>query len=92
MTQTDEFGPDNPREWTTETDTLSEEQMLKAPHETAGILRMQRNGIHGKDIMRLLRRKGQQVMLDLRDAMDAESDAIEADVPIHDPIIRKEKL
>ncbi|AWY03893.1 helix-turn-helix DNA-binding domain protein [Gordonia phage Nedarya] len=92
MTATDEYGPENPRDWTTDDRGLTVRGMLKAPHETAGVLRMQRNGIKGADIMRILRARGTDIAEQLKDAMEAESDAAEAGVPIHDPIITEEKL
>lgn len=86
MTDQMEFGPDNPRNWDPNAPELTS---LDAPHETAAVLRMQRAGKKGVEIMKLLRMRGTALMDELRHAMDSESDAAEAGVDIYDAPIKK---
>lgn len=76
-------------EWDPSHETL---RSLDAPHETGGLLRMYRSGFGGKHMMRVLRMRGPEVMIELRHNLDAESEATEADVPIHDEQIKDYKL
>ena len=90
MVKTEEFGPDNPRNWD------PNDPMLKsslAPHETGGVLRMHRAGKTGAELMKLLRLRGTKLMDQMQRAMDAESAAHRAGRPIHDALINipKEK-
>ena len=85
MTAEDEYGPDSPRNWDPNAIEL---RSLEAPHETGGVLRMHRNGLKGAEIMKKLKLKGAALMSEMQDAMDAESDAKEVGVPIHDASIR----
>ncbi|KRD08772.1 hypothetical protein ASE48_08580 [Mycobacterium sp. Root265] len=79
--------PDNPRDWDPNHKTL---KYRWAPHETAGVLRMQRAGYKGKQILDMFPRlKGTKLMRELQNAMDAESTANEARRPIHDARISR---
>lgn len=84
MTAQDEYGPDNPRDWDPNAEEL---RSRKAPHETGGVLRMHRNGLKGAEIMKKLRMRGTRLMSEMQDSLDAETDAKEAGVPIHDVTI-----
>lgn len=86
MTTEDEYSPENPREWDPNDPEL---ESAKAPHETAAVLRMHRGGTKAVDIMKTLRLRGTYLMQSLSDAMDAESDAAEAGLDIHDALIKK---
>lgn len=61
----------------------------KAPHETAGVLRMFRNKIPGPEIAEMLKIDPEELQGMLRCAMDAESSAARRNVPIHDGSIGK---
>ncbi|QBP31086.1 hypothetical protein SEA_REFUGE_68 [Mycobacterium phage Refuge] len=77
--------PDNPREWN------PNDPMLKsayAPHETAGVLRMQRAGHQGADIMKILKIKASALTKQFSKAIDAEQEAHERGRPIHDAKIK----
>ena len=88
MTMEDEYGPDNPRDWDPNAKDL---RSRKAPHETGGVLRMHRNGLKGAEILKKLpKMRGTQLMSEMQDALDAETDAKEAGVPIHDAIYTPE--
>ena len=64
--------PENPREWDPNHWTLF---LKNAPYETAGILRMQRSGIPGNEIRKSLRLRGTQLMRELQNALDQETEA-----------------
>lgn len=83
---TDEYGPDSPRDWNP---NATELRSPEAPHETGGVLRMHRNGMKGSEIMKTLRLKGTALMVQMSDDLDAESDAKEVGVDIHDAVIRR---
>lgn len=55
-----------------------------APHETAAVLRLQRNGWPGPEIAKLLSLRGTQLMRAMQNAMDAEGLAGRIGAPIHD--------
>lgn len=86
MTDEDEYSPDNPRDWDPNALELTS---LDAPHETAAVLRIHRGGKKAVDIMKTLRMRGTALMEELQDAMEAESDAAEAGVDIHDALIKR---
>lgn len=81
MTKTAEYGPDNPRDWDPNHPML---RSPRAPHETAGVLRAQRAGYTGKELMNMFRLRGTALMRSLQNAMDAESQAYAVQLPIHD--------
>ncbi|KZM69392.1 hypothetical protein [Nocardia terpenica] len=55
-----------------------------APHETAAVLRMHRNGTPGFAIAETLEMKGTELVKALQSALDAEGEASRRGVPIHD--------
>ncbi|GAB4584439.1 hypothetical protein [Nocardia sp. IFM 10818] len=60
-----------------------------APHETAAVLRMHRNGIPGFALADELGMKGTELVKALQSALDAEGEASRHGVPIHDAAIKK---
>lgn len=60
--------------------------LLAAPaaHETAGVLRMQRAGIPGPEIMRMLNLRGTELMKQLQRGLDQETIAHQRGLPIYD--------
>lgn len=76
MTKTDDWDPNDP--------------ILKsslAPHETAGVLRVQRSGKRGAELMKLMKIRGTVLIKQLQKAMDDEGEAHRAGRPIHDALI-----
>lgn len=82
----EEYGPENPRDWDTNSPLLAS---TKAPHETAAVLRMHRGGTKAVDIMKTLRLRGTYLMEALQSAMDQESNAAEAGLDIHDALVKR---
>ncbi|AOZ61308.1 hypothetical protein SEA_DARTHPHADER_68 [Mycobacterium phage DarthPhader] len=81
----DKHSPDNPRDWN------PNHPMLKsayAPHETAGVLRMQRAGHSGADIMKTLKIKASALTKQFSKAIDAEQAAHNRGQAIYDSVIK----
>lgn len=55
-----------------------------APHETAGVLRMQRAGWPGGKIMAMFRLTGTKLMDQIQNELDREGEASRRDVPVYD--------
>jgi len=86
MDKTLDGTPEEPRDWD------PNHPMLKsplAPHETAGVLRMQRAGWPGKQIAKLLNLGGIALMESIQAGIDAEGEANRLGRPIHDAVITK---
>lgn len=75
------------------TDWDPNHQLLKspqAPHETAGVLRMQRAGYPGAEMMKTLKVRATSLVKQLQNAMEEENKAHQAGRPIHDALIAPE--
>lgn len=55
-----------------------------APHETAAVLRMQRAGWKGADMLKLFKVRSQNLVRQMQRALNAETEAGHAGRPIHD--------
>lgn len=55
-----------------------------APHETGGLLRAQRGGLDGSQMIKLFRMKGTKLMAALQKARADEISAAGKGLPIHD--------
>jgi len=64
----------------------------QAPHETAGVLRMRRNGYNGAQILKLIKLRGTRLVNQMQRAMDAEQAAHRAGRPIHDARIDPKRV
>ncbi|MBV6758377.1 hypothetical protein [Rhodococcus opacus] len=83
----DRFSPRNPRPWSTAHLSLSEPAISAAPHETAGVLRMQRHGMRGPQIVEKVGMSGAVIESQMYKALGAEETANTAGRPIHDAAI-----
>lgn len=74
MTDTDEYGPDNPRDWDPNHRTL---KSAYAPHETAAVLRCIQAGNTGQKLFKIFKRsyKGSALMTAIQNALDQETRA-----------------
>ena len=86
MTKTTKGTPESPRDWDPNHQSLKSQY---APHETAGVLRMQRAGYPSKEIAKILGLKGLDLMNTLQTAIDAEAIASRRGVQIHDAMVDK---
>ena len=82
----DEFSPENPRDWNPNHQLLKSPQ---APHETIGVLRLQRAGYDAKESMKILKMKGTQFVKELKKGLDEETDAHDRGCLIVDGRIKK---
>lgn len=81
MPQLEQYGPDNPRPWDPNDVRLKSKY---APHETGGVLRMQRVGFTGSEMTKMFRVSPAKLMSDIRNQLNAEDDASKRNKPIHD--------
>lgn len=88
MQATADYGPDNPRDWNASHPALSSPL---APHETAGVLRLNRAGYLGTEIMELTGMRATVLVAALQQAMEDENEAHRQGRPIHDSLIEEEK-
>ena len=88
MTKTDEYGPDNHRDWD------PNHPMLKsgaAPHETSGFMRIHRSGMKGNAIMKMFRVKASHLTKALSKAMEDENNAARQGRDIHDAVFGRSR-
>ncbi|QGH79748.1 hypothetical protein SEA_ANON_77 [Gordonia phage Anon] len=88
MTKTDEYGPENPRDWTTDDPTLMPGSIARAPHETPGLLRMWRGGMKVYDITKLMGIKLRPLMKAINSGIEAESKAHHRGRSMHGDLLR----
>lgn len=70
MSSVQKFNPDNPREWEPDHYTLF---VIDTPHESAGVLRIMRNGYGGSKVLALFPgMKATSLMNIIRRAIDEE--------------------
>lgn len=79
MTDTDDWNPDDPA------------LKARAPHEVAGVLRWHKAKVPSQEIMKLLHMRGTQLIKQIELAMHIENNAQALGIPIHAPLIPKEK-
>lgn len=87
MVKTDDgYGPDNPRNWDPNHPQL---RSPLAPHETSAVMRAQRAGYRGTELVKLMRMPALKVVRALEKALDEEGAATRQSRPIHDSLIEK---
>ncbi|UJD20906.1 hypothetical protein SEA_ZIMMER_68 [Mycobacterium phage Zimmer] len=79
------YSPNHPRDWDPNHPML---KSAHAPHETAGVLRMQRAGHSGADIMKTLKIKASVLTKQFSKAIDAEQAAHSRGQAIYDAVIK----
>ncbi|AHB29863.1 hypothetical protein SEA_KOKO_74 [Mycobacterium phage Koko] len=63
-----------------------------APHETAGVLRMHRNGLRGAEVMKILGLRGTKMHHQMQRALDAENAASYSGRPVHNAGIHRNRV
>ena len=62
-----------------------------APHEPSGVLRWHKARVPSRDIMKMLRLRGTQLIKQLEVAKEQERKAEQVGMPIHSPLMPKEE-
>lgn len=86
MTSIEEYGPDNPRDWESGHESLTDPA---APYETPGLLRMHRSGYGGSELVKMLKVRATQLIKDMERGLAEENAAHKRKIPVHDEIIKK---
>lgn len=84
MLQLEEFGPDNPRAWSTDHPSLKR----RGPYEPTAIVRAQQLGHRGQELMKLLKLRGSQLMQQLEQGLEEYRGAEAQRRKIHDAYMK----